>query len=111
MKVSELALNEHIKMLNISKNDCELSGVYCCDLLSLVMSHAFEKCAWITVMSNINSVAVASLADVGCIIIADNTAVDENTIAKAKEHNISIAISDLPVFETGLIVHKGINND
>lgn len=111
MKVSELKENSHFTILNNSINDCTLSCVYTCDLLSLVMSKAKEKCAWVTIMANINSIAVASLADIGCLVIADNTPVDANVINKANDHNITLIRSDLPVFETALIIHKGITNE
>ncbi|MBR6607174.1 MAG: hypothetical protein IKK98_00700, partial [Oscillospiraceae bacterium] len=41
----------------------EADKVFCCDLLSFVMGRAPADCAWITVMGNVNSIAVAVLAD------------------------------------------------
>ena len=41
-----------------------VTGGYVGDLLSWVMGRARSGQAWITIMSNINTVAVASLADV-----------------------------------------------
>ena len=38
-------------------------GVYCCDLLSIVMGRAPADCAWVTVMGNLNSIAVAVMAE------------------------------------------------
>ena len=34
----------------------EIHGIYCCDLLSIVMGRAKADDAWITVMGNINAV-------------------------------------------------------
>jgi len=47
----------------------EIKGMYICDLLSWVMSHAAKGDAWITVHTHVNIVAVALMADIPCIII------------------------------------------
>ena len=44
-------------------------GVYCCDLLSIVMGRAPANSLWVTVMGNVNAMAVASLADTACVVI------------------------------------------
>ena len=79
----------------------DISGVYCCDLLSFAMGRAPEDCAWITVMGNMNSVAVASLADVACIVLCDRVKPDEGMMKKAVQEDIAILCSSLPAFETG----------
>ena len=49
----------------------EISTVFCCDLLSIAMGRAPAGCAWVTVMGNMNTLAVAALADAACIIMAE----------------------------------------
>ena len=51
-------------------------GIYCCDLLSIVMGRAPADCAWVTVMGNLNSIAVSVLADTACIVLAEGMALD-----------------------------------
>lgn len=70
--------------------DNEVSGCYCCDLLSWVMAHAEPGDAWITVQTHANVVAVAMLADIACIIIPELVAVDNDTIYRADQHHIPI---------------------
>ena len=41
----------------------EVESVYCCDLLSFVMGRAPADSAWVTVMGNVNAMAVSMLAD------------------------------------------------
>ena len=41
--------------------DREADRVFCCDLLSFVMGRAPADSAWVTVMGNVNAVAVAGL--------------------------------------------------
>jgi hypothetical protein len=49
--------------LNLSDGEKEITGGYTGDLLSWVMGRASCGNAWITIMSNINIIAVASLLD------------------------------------------------
>ncbi|MDF2566882.1 MAG: hypothetical protein K0R90_338 [Oscillospiraceae bacterium] len=77
-----------------------ISGIYCGDLLSMVMGRAKADDAWITVMGNINSVAVGVLADVTCIILAEEITMNEQALQKAADEGVCIIHSHLPTFET-----------
>jgi acyl-coenzyme A synthetase/AMP-(fatty) acid ligase len=68
----------------------EVNGGYVGDLLSWVMGRAPADCAWVTIMSNINVAAVASLADGACVILAEGVALDEDALAKAEREGINI---------------------
>jgi len=87
-------------------NDAEITGIYCRDLLSWVMSHASRGSAWITVHTHLNIVAVASLTEVSCIIIPESIEVDDNTIRKAIEENVIIIRSELSTYEICCIAHE-----
>lgn len=78
---------------------------YCCDLLSVAMSKAPEGAAWVTVMSNLNTLAVASLTEAACVIIAEGTVIEENIAAKAREQDITLLSTELPVFEAALRIY------
>ena len=69
--------------------DREIETVFCCDLLSVAMGKAPAGCAWVTVMANLNTLAVASLADVACVILAEGFHMDENGVQKAKIQGIT----------------------
>ena len=49
----------------------EITVPFCCDLLSVAMGRAPAGCAWVTVMGNMNTLAVATLADVACVIMGE----------------------------------------
>lgn len=83
----------------------ELTGLFCCDLLSIAMSKAPEGCVWVTVMGNINTLAVASLTDTACIILAGGISLDDAALSKAREEGITVLASEEPIFETALAVH------
>jgi predicted transcriptional regulator len=86
--------------------DREISGVYICDLLSWVMSHANKGDAWITVMSHANVVAVASLLDLGCIIVPEDIKMDEDAIKRADEEGIPLLSTSMNSYEIAVELSK-----
>lgn len=82
--------------------DREVSGVYIGDLLSWVMGRAGADEAWITIMSNRNIVAVATLADTACIILAEGVIPDEGVAQLAIEKGVNILQSALPAYDVAL---------
>ena len=77
----------------------ELKGLYATDLLSWVMGHSLANQGWITVQTHVNVVAVAVLRELSCIIIAENASIPEETLQRAKEEQIAIIHTTLPVYE------------
>lgn len=82
----------------------EVQGCYIGDLLSLAMARVEEGTVWITIQTNLNIVAVASLAEAACIVIADGFAPDENTVKKANEVGVPVLITEKTAYE----VAKGL---
>lgn len=82
--------------------DREVSGVYIGDLLSWVMGRAGADEAWITIMSNRNIVAVATLADTACIILAEGVVPDEGVADLATEKGVNVLQSDLSAYRIAL---------
>ena len=100
MTAIELANNLNLTVISEGEgSERDICGIYCCDLLSIVMGRAKANDAWITVMGNINAIAVAVLADVSCIILSEGMNLDEQSIQKAKEQRVCVLKSDLPTFE------------
>ena len=56
--------------------DRTVRGCYIGDLLSWAMGKVRVDNAWLTVMGNVNAVAVAVLADAACIVLVDNATLD-----------------------------------
>ncbi len=94
------------KVLVEGNPDRSISKVFCCDLLSIAMGKAPSDSVWVTVMGNKNTLAVASLADVACIVLAEGVALDEGTLKKAEEEGIAVLSTDLPVFDIALEIHE-----
>ena len=93
----------------------EITKPFCCDLLSIAMGKAPAGCAWVTVMGNMNTLAVASLSDVSCIILAEGITFSDEDLAcakkegiaakKAVEQGITVLSTELPIFEAALQVY------
>lgn len=95
MVVKDIAEKFNLKIVGGEKGlSKEIAGVYACDLLSWVMSHADKHSAWITIQTHPNVVAVAVLLELSCIIIPENAEIDEETIRKADEESIPLLVSE-----------------
>ena len=79
--------------------DREIDGCYCGDLLSWVMSRAEENNVWLTVMGNINSIGVAVLTDVACIVLTENAPLDDNAKQKADENGVIVLTTNKNSYE------------
>lgn len=100
MTVREFAGKLDLKVLTGESGlNNEISGVYVCDLLSWVMSHAGKGNAWITVLTHLNTVAVALLTEISCIIVPESISVEEATVSKAVREGIVILSSGLSAYE------------
>ncbi len=100
MKLSEfIKLGGYEILTNTDYDDREVSGCYVGDLLSWVMGRAGSGDVWVTVMSNVNIVAVASLADTACILLAENVNVDDEVLKKANAQDIVILKSEKTAYE------------
>ncbi|MBQ3150143.1 MAG: serine kinase [Clostridia bacterium] len=106
MTVRQLANNEGFEALALPEEDRVIDGVYIGDLLSWVMGRAKADNAWITIMSNINIVAVASLADVACIVLAENVSPEQKVIDMANAKGINIIKSALTAYEVAVLLSK-----
>ena len=70
------------------------------------MGRAPADSAWLTVMGNINSIAVATLADVSCIILVENAALDDNARQKAEMHGVNILTTEENAYRLAVKISK-----
>lgn len=106
MTVNELIVQLEAEVLSLPDGDKNVSGCYCGDLLSWVMGKAQSENVWVTIMSNINVPAVASLADVGCVIIAENSRPDAQVVSVAQEKGVNILMMPNSAYEICLKLGK-----
>ena len=108
MKVCELADNLGLEALSLPCPDKEIEGAYAGDLLSWVMGRAESGCVWATIMTNINVVAVASLADVSACVICEDCEVTNEIIDTAKGKGVNLLRTSLPLYEFCVELSKNI---
>lgn len=102
MKLEELVKRLDAEVLNAAEPLREIEGGYCGDFLSFVMSRAPGGSAWFTVMSNVNVIAVAVLAEVGAVVLCEGVRPDPAMLEKARSENITVIATKLPAFEAVL---------
>ena len=76
-----------------------VTGGYVGDLLSDVIANSREGHVWITRQSHQNIIAVATLKEHACIILALGKEPDKETLDKASSEGIPVMVSELSGFE------------
>ena len=102
MTVKSLAEKLGARVVCTPSPERECSGVYIGDLLSWVMGKAEADNVWITIMSNINIAAVATLADLSCILLAEGVIPEHDVIDVALSKGINILSTDLSAYDAAL---------
>ena len=98
MTVKELSKKLELTAVTLPDGDREVTGCYIGDLLRWVMGAAKSGDAWITIMSNINIVAVAALCDTSLVLLAEGVTVDEEVKKAAEERDVNILSSEKSAF-------------
>ena len=102
MTVYELSQNSQFNVLTMPEPDREIKGAYIGDLLSWVMGKAEFDNIWITIMSNVNVVAVASLSDVSCVLLAEDVTLDDEVLSTAKQKGINILSTPMSAYDAAI---------
>ena len=107
MKLSEVITALDLKVLTECEyEDREITGGYAGDLLSWVMGKAQSGNVWVTIMSNINIVAVASLTDAACILLSEGVVPEQNVLDKAALQDVVVLSSNLSTYELVWKLHE-----
>ena len=106
MTVQNLIDELNLKTLVEGDVDREVTDCYIGDLLSWVMGRAPADSAWLTVMGNINSIAVTTLADVSCIILVENAALDADAKKKAEMMDVTILLTEENSYSLAVKISK-----
>lgn len=102
MTVNDLLKVQDFSPVVLAEPDREIEGVYIGDLLSWVMGRAKSGDAWITIMSNINTVAVATLADTACIVLAEGVTLDDGVKETAEAKGINVVTTSLSAYSAAV---------
>lgn len=79
------------------------------DMMSDVLAHVDDQAVLITGLCNPQVLRTAEMMDIVCVIMVRNKQPDEAMIAMAKERNMSLLATELPMFTTcGLLYDAGL---
>ena len=106
MKLKDILVLPECRVLSQGNPEREISRIFCCDLLSIAMGKAPSDGVCVTVMGNRNTLAVASLTDTACIVLAEGVALDEDTLSKAAEEGIAVLSTEQPAFDIALKIYQ-----
>ncbi len=106
MNTKELIEKLNLKTLVQGDIEREITDCYIGDLLSWVMGRAPMDSVWLTVMGNINSIAVATLADVSCILLVENASLDNEAKSKAEAVGVTILQSEENAYNLAVKINE-----
>ena len=104
MTVKSLSKTCGFEVICMPDPDREINGAYMGDLLSWVMGKADSSNVWITIMSNINVIAVATLTDVSCVVLAEGVKLDPEVTGTAEAKGINVLSSALSAYEIAKLI-------
>ncbi len=97
MKISEIASLSFRCFCGTTEK--EFDGVYAGDLLSRCMSRVEVDNLWITIMANVNVIAVATLTEPAAIILAEDVEPTAEMLEAAEKNGITVLGSPLGAYE------------
>ena len=106
MNIKEAVEKLNLNILVEGDMEREITDCYIGDLLSWVMGRAKEDSIWLTVMGNINAIAVATLADVSCIVLVENASLDEEAKRKAQAMDVTILQTDANSYQLATKIYE-----
>lgn len=106
MRVSDILDSQYQLLSDSETKENEWNGIYSGDLLSIVMKSATPKNLLVTVIANINTVAVAVLIDLPVIIFCEGIQPSNEMIAKANTEKIALIMTKLKSYEVVVDLFK-----
>ena len=104
MTVLELAEKHGFSALCLPEPEREVRGCYIGDLLSWVMGRAQGDNVWITIMSNVNVLAVASLSDVSAVLLAEGVTLDGELLRTAEQKGVNVLSAAGSAYEAAVAI-------
>ena len=99
MTAKELADKLELEIIYYNGEDRQVESCYIGDLLSWVMGKAKADSVWVTIMSNVNVAAVASLTDMSAVIFAESVDPDKELVDKMSKSDALFCKSPLSAYE------------
>jgi hypothetical protein len=104
------AVGAEILTPGVDASAVNITNGYVSDMLSDVMGTAKEGQVWITIMRHMNTVAVASMTSIPCVLFAKGLKPDAAVIERAIQEEVCLASSDMQVFDLAGILYGMLKN-
>ena len=108
MTVRELATAHGLTPVVLPDPEREVQGCYIGDLLSWVMGKAQTGNVWITIMTNVNTVAVAALTDVSVVLLAEGVQLEKPVLDCAEARGVNVLSTSLSAFDAALLLQRDV---
>lgn len=99
MTVDEIAAKLDLHLCTNGDASRLVTGAYCSDMLSDVMSRARAGQVWITMQSHRNVAAVALLTNVSAVIIIGGHEASDDLLERAREESLLVYTTSLSAYE------------
>ncbi|MBT3274936.1 MAG: serine kinase [Spirochaetales bacterium] len=110
MKLNEIV--EQLELTILTEDQAlnkTISRGYASDLMSDVIAHAMPGDIWVTMQVHMNVVAIASMKEIGAVVLSHDRKPLPETLKKAESEGITVLGSSLPAFElVGRLYKLGI---
>lgn len=90
----------------IDISSVSITNGYVSDMLSDVMGTAKEGQVWITIMRHMNTVAVASMTNIPCVLFAKGLKPDAAVISRAVQEEVCLVVCDKQVFDLAGVLYQ-----
>lgn len=105
MKVSNLVLKGYQLLTDEETADLIFVGIYVSDLLSNVLRQAKPENGLVTTLTNMNTIAVASMLDLAMVIFSEGKMPSQEMISKANQEGIALLSSHKMAHEIVIDLH------
>ncbi|MBR7032457.1 MAG: hypothetical protein IKI03_02345 [Clostridia bacterium] len=105
MKLSDVIDSLSLTVVTGAADGC-FEGVYAGDFLSRAMSRVGAGDLWITIMNNVNVIAVASLTDASAVLLAEDVSLMPDALDAAREKDVTVLSSGMSVYELCVALGK-----
>lgn len=113
MEIAALVEKLSLKILCGEDNlNRSIESVYCSDMLSRVLGGASKDAVLITVQTHMNTIAVASLLELACIIFPEGLEAEQDVLENSTKMGIPVLSSRLTAYElAGKLYGMGIGQN
>lgn len=81
------------------RTHAEISGCYISDLLSDVLAHAQPGVLWVTIQTHRNVVSVASMKDIGAVLITCGRRPEPEVVEEAERQGVVLLMTALSTYQ------------